>query len=804
VSGRSSDEADFTNWGSITYFTIRNEVPAGKVIVLTGTFRQNRASGNYGLFDQSVEDEYRKTGVAEFGSIRATVKTNLYDIVGETELGPLATKKPERTYDDIVYLYGEAGIEALWGKDMKIRYSGNAAEKFYLDGSLIADYYKSLTNYLKVDMYNSGLVPYDVDSVEFYIPEEFDVYLDELGDAGGRVSVSEQHASDDSPFIWREKTDTVNAVRYQGDGKDFSEIGKIYVKPKADVTLEAKRYETYTSKKAFLSSPFAEDTIAVTDEEGTVGEAVFAHSYNFEVLPLDGSGYSLLMRMSGSLATGDGLTNNLGWSKVADLIAIDGKTLGKTITVKMEPSQLYASGIVCEDNWAELKLKYIDETTETITNPRGQINFDNRKPRVKEITISSTDFGDRWTFQPFLWVSEGSATGQPTKIEFIIGEAPNQTMLTAPFKIYNTDDVRITGIKGGLNIIEGDTLQIKGWENAEIQHKADGEWKALPPELANSFLKISSVFQDGVRWMVDQAVNRAGKYEIRHMANRVMDNATYSVYESQNLNVQSRVKVKEGRNNYYEEEGREEKPLFVYTHYDESNPDGREVTVSETYIKPADGGDGRFKLTPGVHKRDYEITHPESFEKTDEVTPGPGHHPTLEASVVVDGKPEITVQEKEFTTIPGGKLTGLLDAGQVTSVYHYYEYKNGKIVEDAQKPARITLTDYLGQPVLNGEYVAPLDPGTYYLTYESEAVDKVYVNGSNLAEPVQIKAVVTNGVEIETKNEIYVSDEHDQDVMKNKIAATGVWMVGSASGTLTKDQFQYSFTKKLINFGKRK
>jgi len=352
------------------------------------------------------------------------------------------------------------------------------------------------------------------------------------------------------------------------------------------------------------------------------------------------------------------------------------------------------------------------------------------------------------------------------------------------------------GVKDNLNVIEGDNLQIAGWKNTEIQYRAGDEWKVLPSETEERLLKIIRAFQDELGMEIDKAVNHAGTYEIKYIASRGMELGSYVATASRNFNVQSRVKLKEGGNNYYEEEGRKQKPVFSYTHYDEGNPAGREVTVGDSFIQPAAGGDGSFDLTPGVHKGDYEITHPESFGKTEEVIPGAWHHSRMEGSIVVDGKPEIEVQKKEFTTIPGGKVTGLLDKDQVSSVYHYYEYKNGKVVEDSQKPAGITLTDYLGQPIQDGEYVAPLLPGTYFLTYESEAVDKVYVNGSNRAESVQIKVVVTNGVEIETKNEIYVSDEHDQEIMKTKIAATGVWKVGNDSGVLKKEQFKYSFTEK--------
>ena len=802
LTGTDSAEASVSNLGSVCEFTIWDGVAAGAVIELTGTFQQSfqPLDGSSARFDSALEDEYRETGEVEFGSISATM-TRGDSIVGKSEIGPLVTKKPVNTYDDIVYLPEIAAGTALKGKDLQLSYSGEDIEKCYLEGQLIVDYRSDLKNYLRFEMYNSGLVPYNIDSIEFYIPEEFDVFLDELKDGGEGVSVSEQRASDDSPFPWREQTDSVIAVRYQCDDKTdaeiLSDIEKIYVGPKQGVSLEARRYETYTSKKGILSSPFAEKTIAVTDDDGigTVGFTAYPHSYNFESVPLGGGDYVLLRRLQRDLPSG---YHNFG-RDICDVIAVNGTTLGNTITIKTETEFLRMNGIICSDTWTELRVDYLSGRRETFSNPRGYKGFPSAYGGVKELKITSTGLEDRWLLTCGLGAAEGTLEGTPANMEIIIGEAPNQTTLTLPFKIYKASDMRIVGLKDGLNIIEGDNLQIQGWENTEIQYQADDGWKALPSEIEESLRKTIRAFRNNVGLELVKAANQAGNYEVRYTASRGLDFAAYSATATRNLNVQSRVKLKEGGNNYYEEEGRKEKPVFVYTHYDESNPDGREVTVSETFIKPADGGDGTFKLTPGVHKRDYEITHPESFEKTEEVTPGPGHHSTLEGSVVVDGKPEITVQEQEFTTIPGGKLTGLLDAGQVSSVYRYYEYKDGKIVEDAQKPARITLTDYLGQPVLNGEYVAPLDPGTYYLTYEAEAVDKVYVNGSNRAEPVRIKVVVTSGVEIETKNEIYVSDEQDKNAMKTKIAATGVWKVGSASGALTKDQFQYSFTKKADN-----
>jgi len=156
-------------------------------------------------------------------------------------------------YNDFVYLYGKAGVPTLWGKDLRMSYSGDDIEKCYLEGQLIVDYRSNLEAYLRTEMYDSGMVPYNVDSIEFYIPEEFDVFLDELEDDGKLVSISVQHALDDSAFMWRETTDTVTAVRYQcgekTDAEIMADIGKIYVKPKPGIRLEARRYQTYTSKK---------------------------------------------------------------------------------------------------------------------------------------------------------------------------------------------------------------------------------------------------------------------------------------------------------------------------------------------------------------------------------------------------------------------------------------------------------------------------------------------------------------------------------------------------------------------------
>ena len=794
VSGRDSAEAYVSeNWGyGDCVFTILDKVPAGEVIVLTGSFQQKMAVDGHGGMDDAVEQEYRKTGEVEFGSISASMTRN-GSLVGKSEIGPLVTKKPVKTYNDVEYLLGEVGIKSLWGMDAQIGDSG----KFYLSGSLIGDYYQEMINYLTNEMYNSGLVPYNVDGVEFYIPAEFDVFLDELG--GGRGSVSEQRASDDSPFIWRETTETVNAVQYRYDGfidpmvtawEVAKDIEKIYIKPKTDVVLESRRYVTYTSKKAILSSHLAGETIVVTDEDGRADSKIFPHSYNFEVLPSGSDDYNLMMKVTGDIIRqGIGSTQQL-----FDVMATNGKTLGKTITIKMDLPVMSMIAFNGEKTWKKVTAKFENGTSLTYSDP-DSINFVGYGSDLAELVISSDEFGEKFSFSGFLTPLKGSVTGMPSNIEIIIGEAPNQTTLTAPFRAFDESELRITGIKDGLNIIEGDALQIKGWEDAEMQYRPAAEWEALPPELEKEFFKISGVYQNGLKWGTDKAANHAGNYEIRYIANKGMMNGIFSVYAPRNLNVQSRVTFQDGRNNYHEEDGRKEKPLFFYTHYDEHNPGGREVTVDTTLVQPAAGGDGTFDLTPGVHKKDYDVTHPESFGKTEEVTPGSGHRSTMEGSIVVDGKPEIKVQSKEFSTIPGGKLTGLLDDDQVTSVYHYYEYKNGKIVENAQKPAKITLKDYLDQPVLNGEYVAPMVPGTYYLTYEAEAVDKVYINGSNKAKPVQIKVVVGKGVEIETKNEIYVSDELDQEIMKTKISATGAWTLGNDSGTLTKDQFQYDFSK---------
>lgn len=789
-TGVESSEADVSNHGSVCEYLIRDEVAGGETITLTGTFKQLK--GEAAQFEKSVENQYRETGRTEFGSISAAL-TRDGVLAGLSEIGPLITQKPEKAYGDFTYLYGRAGVPTLWGRDLRLSYSGNVVEKCYLDGTLITEYRSSLEQYLENEMYNSGLVPYNVDSIEFYIPEGFEVYTDELADSGTLLSISELHSSDDSAFRWREKTETVTAVRYQCAGKTdaqvLADIGKIYVKPKSGVVLENSRYETYTSKKGILSSPLSGETIAVTDEDGSAGYQIYPHSYNLEALSADQGDYVLLRRMDSNVVSAIG-----GMTDMFDLRALGGKTLGKSITLSWDPQYMSIDGLECENDWTSIKVTYDNGMIRSFFPSGGFQQISVSYAKTKEIVISSAELGDSFHLKctPVFW--NGSVEGVSASMDVKIGETPNETLIEFPFNIFSSAQFRIVGTGDDLNIIEGDTLRIQNWEKAEIQQLVGSDWQPASSEVTKDFLKTIRAFQGETGVELNKAAANAGHYEVRYTAAKAMQFDSYVATAVRNLDVQSAIRLKEGGNTYHEEEGAKRKPVFSYTHY-EGSANGREVNVDEEYIKPVGGGDGAFELTPGVHKGRYEITHPESKIESQEVTHGPGHRTTLEGSVVVDGKPEIEVQEREFRTIPGGTLRGLLGQDQVTAAYHYYEYKDGKIMEEAQKPAAVTLSDYDGTVITGDEYQAPLYPGTYYLTYEAAADDKVYVNGANKADPVRITVVVTNGVDIETNEEIYVSDVSDEERIKTKIDAKGIWNIGGNSGNLKKNQFQYTITK---------
>jgi len=89
LTGMDSAEASVSNLGSVCEFTIHDEVPAGAVIGLNGTFQQ--LGRRDARFETSLEDEYRETGEVEFGSISASM-TRGESLVGKSEIGPLVTK----------------------------------------------------------------------------------------------------------------------------------------------------------------------------------------------------------------------------------------------------------------------------------------------------------------------------------------------------------------------------------------------------------------------------------------------------------------------------------------------------------------------------------------------------------------------------------------------------------------------------------------------------------------------------------------------------------------------------------------
>jgi len=115
-----------------------------------------------------------------------------------------------------------------------------------------------------------------------------------------------------------------------------------------------------------LSSPFAEEAIAVTDEDGTVGYTIYPHSYNFEALPGDGDGCVLMMRMGTDLMSGKSSVQT-----IADVIAVNGTTLGNTIAIKPQTEFISIDGIYCLDTWTELRVDYSNGKYEIFSSPRG-------------------------------------------------------------------------------------------------------------------------------------------------------------------------------------------------------------------------------------------------------------------------------------------------------------------------------------------------------------------------------------------------------------------------------------------------